>query len=163
MRPSITDLAPKWRAAQRKADDHCRQVLAADSAALELYPYPPADTLCTRAGVARAWPADRVWLERNRPHALPAYDHWRAQCDAIFAAFGVEMLDHAFNAADVIAERLAERVAAIAPHNPAEAAIKFAALLRLYGDGQGGFDQPAPVIAFLGDLERLADAPALCS
>lgn len=85
---------------------------------------------------------------------------WSGQRDAIDAAFGVETLERAFDQAARASEALATQIAALRPNDTAEAAVKFAALLKLYGDGQGGIDQPAPIFAFLEDLQRLAGPPA---
>lgn len=158
MHPTITTLAPGWVTAHEKADALGKQLFVAEDAAVRLCPEQPHETLCRASATGGLWPADREWLERNRPRSLPAYDRWLAQCRAIDSAFGVEAVERAFHEAADLADGIAARIATMHPDNPAEAAIKFAVLLKLYGDGQGGIDQPGPIIGFLDDLAALASA-----
>ena len=145
MRQTITTLAPAWVAAQRATDVVGAKIAPAELAAIQLYPDQPAETLFRDSATGRLWAADRVSLERNFPRALPAYDHWLAQCNAIDSAFDVPDIERAFNDAAVVADGIAARIAAMRPVDPAEAAVKFRVLLKLYGDGQGGLDQAEQV------------------
>lgn len=88
---------------------------------------------------------------------MTAYDRWEAQCEAISSSFGVPGLEGTVNTAFWAAASIAEKIAARTPSTAQEAAYKFGVLLKHYGNGTGGFDDPAPIRAFLADLEHLAE------
>lgn len=95
----------------------------------------------------------------------------QAKADAAFQA--VQAAEQAGRNPDALAEAfdrqagkaddLADTIAAMTARTAAEAAAKFRILLQRYGDGQGGFDQAEPIVAFLADLEELARREAIAA
>ena len=93
----------------------------------------------------------------------------QAKADAAFrqvqaaeqAGRNPDALAEAFDRQAGRADDLADTIAATPARNASEAAAKFRILLQRYGDGQGGFDQAEPIVAFLADLEELARREAI--
>lgn len=98
--------------------------------------------------IAASWSAAQAVAEA----ALQAA--WQAHSAGSYTS--VEQLEAAHDRAAKAAEDLVLALLPLKPQTATEAATKFGILLHQYGDGAGGIDSPAPIIAFLDDLEDLA-------
>jgi hypothetical protein len=140
--PTITTLAPQWARALAAAEAVDERLAAAETAASKLYP-PPWSRAFGREGDAQDLAAAR--------------SHWEAQVLAINTAFGVPALNQEANLAFRAAATIADRILATHPATVADAAFKFQVVLARCGDGQGRIEDAAPVLAFLEDLQNLAE------
>lgn len=138
--PTLTALAAEWSRAYAQAEAASRALKAAQTEADKAYPpEPPGGIYSDAAGPER-----------------PLRDWWWYQARRIDAELGVTALDEACNDAFRIAGKIADRLLAMHPTTIQEATLKYAILLERNSDGTGGFDTPAPVFAFLHDLELVA-------
>lgn len=145
---TITTLTAEWVEALKVANAEDDRLTVAETAASKLYPPMPRGP--------RSWEGrDVVTAELAAARTL-----WEAQVRAIGSAFGVPALDQAANLAFKAAAQIAAKILAMRPTSAAEAALKFGVLLERCGDGRGGIDEPAPVRAFLDDLQHLAELDA---
>jgi|GEM_PF-3915036 len=95
----------------------------------------------------------------------------QAKADAVFrrlkaaeqAGLEANSIEAIFDRQAGLADELADTIAATPARTASEAAAKFRILLQRYGDGAGGFDQAAPIFAFLADLEELARREAIAA
>lgn len=139
---AITALAAEWLAAQALAATEEARLDAISSEAYKLYlPHPPAG----RYGPF-LWHRDQE-----------AANNWWRQAEGVDALAGLPVAEKAWDHAVIAAQLIADKIVAIRPATVSEAALKYGVLIERYGDGQGGFDDPAPVRAFLADLEHLAE------
>jgi hypothetical protein len=161
---SIADLVGDWMAAKEEEAEAFARVIAAEQAAYALHPQALEliqdprrhGQVMGRAELERLDAQDRLCGRAEGSPRVEALNLWTAQCDAIDSSFGVPGLDQAANRVSLQAQRLGQRIAASEPSTAKEAALKFGVLLSLHGDGEAGIDDPAPIRAFLQDLEHLA-------
>ncbi len=150
-------------------DEAYQRLLTASDAAEALHPTPPQiiqdwqrpGKAYNRLRLAEldANAAQVTWPKPKGSPRVEAFDHWRAQIDAIDSSFGVPGLDDVMERAGVAEDRAAQRVAALRPATVQEAVVKYAVLLASWGDlknkeiisGEVFYD-------FLSDLEHLASA-----
>jgi len=163
--PSLAQLAHRWEALNRDAQEAWSRLEAASSAAERIVPpFPPncvdhRGFLMDRPDLVRMDEAER---REPRPSSagsprVAAYDLWNEQHDAIASSFGIPGLEEAADRAQVAANRLAEAIMTMRPASAAEAAIKFRIVRIRFENGQGGFDQPDKIHNFQADLDHLAE------
>lgn len=139
--PSISQLAADWRTARAQAEVEDKRFDLRQAEAEKLYSPRPAGGLYSPFLFAR----DEA-----------AAEFWWAQVKAIDASFDLPRLESISNQAWSTVEAIASRVLALRPTSAEEAALKYEIMLTTVRDHEGKIDDPAPVFAFLADLEHLA-------
>ncbi len=155
-RPPAGDLvqaAAQFFAARRDRDEASSRLDTASTAASALHPDRPGIIRCLPRGADADHPA------LADPQRRAAFERWSSQCAAIDSSFGVPGLDEALDRAIEAEDRAAERVVSSRPASVREAVTKYAVMLAAYMAPNGEDIAAAfPFVAFLEDLERLAQA-----
>ena len=163
---SLETLAAEWVAAQDSFEaDYDRLRLAEQAAQAEYPPLPstvrdPQNPEFPR-DVAELRRMDQALRETGASAASEspyqdAYRAWLQRCAEVDTAFEVPRLEERMDAAARISNHLARAVVDRRPATIGEAAAKYGVMLKYFGDGHGGVDDPTPFRLFLEDLERLA-------
>jgi hypothetical protein len=164
---TIAGLMEFWISAQGDETDASQRLASAKIAAAAHHPAVPdlirdprGDGACLSRRDLESMDHEGRAFGQSRPSRRPrveAHDRWIAQCEAVDRRFDIQMLEAASEQAAAASRAIGERIAALRPATSQEAAFKFRVILTLHRDGDGGPDDHAPIRAFLGDLEHVAE------